>query len=36
MAKDADGLHIQSEEEFAAQLAHAEEDLGTFDDEEQD
>ena len=34
MAKGADGLHIQSEEEFAAQVAHAEADLGVFDYED--
>ena len=34
MAKDPDGLHIQTDEEYAAQLAHAEADLGTFDYEE--
>lgn len=32
MAKDSNGLHIQTEEEFALQLEHAEADLGTFED----
>jgi len=34
MAKDLDGLHIQTEQELAEQAEHMEADLGTFDYEE--